>query len=169
MGNFLPREITRALLGISVYSLVSYEGEFRPTEKGQLSEVRMSVIREMQRKERKACQVNASLGGSWCQPSLSQELTEPISRQKDPTLQAELKPTRTACHSAREPEASGHIVGSCHQARFKRASRSSNTMPDQEACMDAIFFRRGRFCRLVLMIIRVLLSTYYVAVYKYTN
>lgn len=47
MGDFLSREITHALLGISLYSLDFTRGEFRPTEKGQLSEGWMSVIREM--------------------------------------------------------------------------------------------------------------------------
>jgi hypothetical protein len=107
-------------------------GEFRPTEKGQLSEVRTSVIREMQRRERETCQVNASLGGSWCQPSLCQELTEPITTQEAPTLKAELSQPRRKCPSVRRPEASGHVVGSHRPARFKRAGRSSNTMPDQE-------------------------------------
>lgn len=107
-------------------------GEFRPTEKGQLSEVRTRVIREMQRKERETCQVNASLGGSWCQPSLSQELTEPITTQEGPTLKAELSQPRRKCPSVRRPEASGHVVGSHRPVRFKRAGRSPNTMPDQE-------------------------------------
>lgn len=78
--------------------------------------------------KRAACQVKVSLGGSWWQPRLSQETTEPISRQEDPTWQTQ--PTWKL--SVPEPETSGHIVGSCHQTRFKWAGRPSNTMSDQE-------------------------------------